>query len=108
MRPTRHNPSVLRSRILTLIFVVVWIVGFVPATVGAQGCAMCQTVMPRADEPLARGMFWSVLLLLSAPFVIGGMIGGWVFYQYRRARRPQRSAAVFPFHGERLTKFPLP
>ncbi|HXG22186.1 MAG TPA: hypothetical protein VNN62_24340 [Methylomirabilota bacterium] len=56
----------------------------------AQGCAICQTVLPQANEPLARGMFWSVLFLLSAPFAVGAVIGGWLLYQYRRANHTHR------------------
>jgi hypothetical protein len=57
----------------------------------AQGCAMCQAVLPPAGDPLARGMFWSVLFLLSAPFAVGAAIGGWLLYQYWRAAHPHRS-----------------
>ena len=64
----------------------------------AQGCAMCQTVMPRGDEPMARGMLWSVTLLMTAPFVVGGTIGGWLYYCHRITHRTQRirTAAVLP------------
>jgi hypothetical protein len=49
-------------------------------------CAMCQTVLPRGDDPLARGLFWSVLILLTAPFVVTGAIGGWVYYHSRKSQ----------------------
>ena len=49
----------------------------------AQGCAMCQTVLPQADEPIARGMFWCVMILLTAPFAVCATIGGWLVYHYR-------------------------
>jgi hypothetical protein len=65
-------------------------------SVEAQACAMCQTVIPQANEPIARGMFWSVLLLLTAPFAVSATVGGWIFYQYWRAKRTpanQRSTA---------------
>jgi hypothetical protein len=51
----------------------------------ASACAMCQTVLPRGDDPLARGLFWSMLILLTAPFVVTGAIGGWVYYHYRKS-----------------------
>ena len=51
----------------------------------AYACAMCQTVLPRGDDPLARGLFWSVLILLTAPFVVTGAIGGWIYYHYRKS-----------------------
>lgn len=58
---------------------------------------MCQTVLPQASEPIARGMFWCVLILLTAPFAICSTIGGWLFYQYRCASRGQSfTASVTP------------
>lgn len=51
----------------------------------AYACAMCQAVLPRGDDPLARGLFWSVLILLTAPFVVTGVIGGWIYYHHRKS-----------------------
>ncbi len=71
----------------------------------AQGCAMCQTVMPKGDEQLAHGMVVSVLLLMAMPFVVVTSIGGWVFYSYWRARRRQdRPASVLPLRFPSLSK----
>lgn len=50
----------------------------------AHACAMCQTVLPRGEESLGRGLFWSGLILLIAPFVVTGVIGGWVYYHFSR------------------------
>ena len=56
----------------------------------AQACAMCQTVMPRGDDPLARGLLLSMLILLIAPFVVSAAIGAWLYYCHRTARSPTR------------------
>ncbi len=48
---------------------------------------MCRTVMPQAHEPIARGMFWSVLFLMMAPFAVSAVIGGWLWQQYRSLQR---------------------
>jgi hypothetical protein len=59
---------------------------------------MCRTALT-GDDPLSEGIFWSVLLLMAAPFFVVGSIGGWLFYQYRRAQRPSRHIApVVPLH----------
>ncbi|NOT58360.1 MAG: hypothetical protein HOP18_27505 [Deltaproteobacteria bacterium] len=50
----------------------------------AYACAMCQTVLPRGEDSLGQGLLWSGLILLTAPFVVTGMIGGWVYYQFSR------------------------
>ena len=94
MRTPRHNSAVRLSRRAHILLLAVWVLAsFIPADLLAQGCAMCQTVMPRVGDPMARGMFWSVLLLMCAPFVVVGSIGGWLLYRYQRARRRQRTAA---------------
>ncbi len=100
MRTARHNPAVTFARNATIVFLVACSLAVMLSTqVLAQGCAMCQTVMPHANEPMARGMFWSVLFLMTAPFVVGVSIGGWLFYKYWSARRAQRTtASVLPLH----------
>ncbi|HKA54277.1 MAG TPA: hypothetical protein VKJ47_11505 [Candidatus Binatia bacterium] len=94
MRTARHNPAVTFFRNLTVALVALGALALLlPTHLLAQGCAMCQTVMPHGNEPMARGMFWSVLFLVTAPFAVGISIGGWLFYQHWSARRAQRTAA---------------
>jgi len=92
MTPARHNPAVFLLYCAAISSILLSVV-LIPVDVQAQGCAMCQTVMPKGDDPLARGLFWSVLLLMSMPFLIGGSIGGWLFYKHWRMRQEQRAAA---------------
>ena len=100
MHTTRHNSAVRLSRRVAILLVAMWgLASFVPPDLLAQGCAMCQTLMPHANEPMARGMFWSVLFLVTAPFAVGISIGGWLFYQHWSARQAQRATApVSPLH----------
>lgn len=69
---------------------------------------MCQTVLPNASEPIARGMFWCVLLLLTAPFAVSCTIGGWLFYQYWRHQRAEQkqevTAAVISFSTDKYNQ----
>ena len=53
----------------------------------AQGCAMCRTALGSADDPLARGFYWSVLLLISAPYAVFGSIAGGLVYRHVPASR---------------------
>lgn len=87
MRTTRHNPAVRFFWIGVLCLLAESALVLIPRDALAQGCSMCQTVMPHGNDPMARGMFWSVLLLMCAPFVVGTSIGGWLWYQHRRVRR---------------------
>jgi hypothetical protein len=62
----------------------------------AQGCAMCRTALS-GDDPLSQGIFWSVMLLMAAPFLVAGSIGGWLFYRYRRAQSTiPHTASILP------------
>ena len=48
---------------------------------------MCRTLVTSADDPLAHGLYWSVLFLGSMPFLLVGSVGGWLVYAHRRAAR---------------------
>jgi len=61
----------------------------VPATVLAQGCAMCATMVDGTDDPLARGLNVSILFMLSMPFLMVASVGTWFTYMYWRSR-PRR------------------
>ena len=94
---TRHNAAVLFFRSASLSLLFSSLMAALPVDVLAQGCAMCQTVMPKGDDPLARGMFWSVTLLMSMPFLVGGSIGGWLYYRYRHVPdAPKTAAPILP------------
>ena len=51
-----------------------------PQTVMA--CAVCIT---GADDSSANAFNWSMLFLLSTPYLVAGSIAGWLYYCYRRA-----------------------
>ena len=36
---------------------------------------------------MATGYFWSILAMMSAPFIMVGLIGGFLYYQIRKAQR---------------------
>ncbi len=84
---------------------LVWgLAGLFPAQALAQGCAMCKTALSGSEDPLAVGIFWSVMLMMGMPFVLFASIGGWIFYTYRNANRsPHPPAEVLPFDAT-LTK----
>ena len=51
----------------------------------AQGCAMCGTVLS-ADDPVTQGFNWSIAFLMAMPYLVFGMVGGWLVYV--RCRHP--------------------
>jgi hypothetical protein len=45
----------------------------------AQACAVCV-----GSSPEDAGYFWGVVFLMATPFAVGGLIGSWLWYHYRR------------------------
>ena len=78
MSRARHASALLFAGALVLL---------TRSDVAAQGCAMCRTALGSADDPLARGFYWSVLILISAPYVVFGSIAGWLVYRHVSASR---------------------
>ena len=70
----------------------------------AQGCAMCGTAIK--DDPTGRAISWSVLFLISAPYTVVGLIGGYIFYSYRRAAADRRASVIELFRTRRLARRP--
>ena len=70
----------LRKMVLTLLITTL-IVTIIP--ISLEACPACKNL----DEPIARGFNWSVLFMMAMPFAVFGVIGGSVFYSYRRANR---------------------
>jgi hypothetical protein len=55
---------------------------------------MCRGVVQSGTDPLAHGINTSVLFMVSMPFAVVGVIGGWLVYTYRRAGRVGRERAL--------------
>ena len=51
----------------------------------AQGCAMCGSSYGEGD-PTGRAISWSVLFLMTMPYVLMGSVAGVFFFAHRRAR----------------------
>ena len=79
--------------------------GLLPAQALAQGCAMCKTALSGSEDPLAVGIFWSVMLMMTMPFVLLASVGGWIFYTYRNASRSTHPPAeVLAFDSTQTKK----
>ena len=54
-------------------------------------CAMCGTALQDTDGPLTRGIFWSVVFLISLPYsIVAGFIG-FLYWRFRQARSAERA-----------------
>ena len=69
------------QKIVLGILLITFIIAIIPLTL--EACPACKNL----DEPIARGFNWSVLFMMAMPFTVVGVIGGSVYYQFRRAQR---------------------
>lgn len=68
----------IRKMVLSLLIAAL-IIASIPLSL--EACPACKNL----DEPIAKGFNWSVLFMMAMPFAVFGVIGGSVFYAYRRA-----------------------
>jgi hypothetical protein len=90
---------VTMRRLGSLVGALALLPGTLVATRGdalAQGCAMCRTALGDADDPLARGFYWSVLFLMSAPYIVAGAMGAWLAYRISVRRLPEAGLVTDP------------
>jgi len=60
------------------------------AAADALGCPNCKDAVNTADPQglnVARGYFYSILLMLAMPFTLAGSFGAYVWREMRRQRR---------------------
>ncbi len=48
-----------------------------------EACPACKTL----DDPISKGFNFSILFMMAMPFAVFTVIGGTVFWHYRRANR---------------------
>jgi len=75
------------------------------AAADAFGCPNCKDAVNTADADglnLARGYFYSILLMLAMPFTLAGSFGCYVWREMRRQQRDQARAGsdTAPFRSE--------
>jgi hypothetical protein len=52
----------------------------------AWACPSCKESLSASQANLARGFYYSILFMMSMPFLILGGIGGYFYWQIRKAR----------------------
>jgi hypothetical protein len=65
----------------------------------AFGCPNCKDAVDTSDPEglnLARGYFYSILLMLAMPFTLAGSFGCYVWREVRRQRREQGDGEAEP------------
>lgn len=64
------------------------------AAADAFGCPNCKDSVDTSDPAglnIARGYFYSILLMLAMPFALAGSFGCYVWREVRRQRREQET-----------------
>jgi hypothetical protein len=64
----------------------------------AEACPTCKEGLAGAGDghDLARGYYWSILFMMSMPFLILGGLAGYFYFEIRRARQTAPLADVPP------------
>ena len=84
-------------RYLRLAAVVVTVVALVAAD--ALGCPNCKDAVNTSDPDglnMARGYFYSILLMLAMPFTLAGTFGAYVWREMRKQQRSQSQDQLAP------------
>lgn len=88
------SASVRRAALMLFCLVLVFSIG----QDCLLACPTCKDGLAGNDPEhanLVRGYFWSIVFMMSMPFLIFASLGTYFYWQIRRARKPnQLSAAV--------------
>ena len=81
----------LQRHLSRAIVAVVCLTLFLGFSQVAQGCPSCQRALSDGSQGnLAAGIYYSILFMMSMPFAIVGVFGG---FAYRAVKREQRRIA---------------
>ena len=75
----------------------------------ALGCPTCKDGVAESDPEgmnLARGYFYSILIMLAMPFTLVGSFGIYVWREMRRQRQSSAGAAEQPLGGQGVASPP--
>jgi len=93
--PGEGYNSVVRSRSAIVAAALVALL----VAADAFGCPNCKDAVDTSDPEglnLARGYFYSILLMLAMPFTLAGSFGCYVWREMRRQRREQGDGEAGP------------
>lgn len=80
----------------TTLFIVVMLLVFAGIAETALACPTCKDGM--AGDPaysnMVNGYFWSIIFMMSMPFLVFSGVAAYFYYEVRRARIRQAAAAA--------------
>lgn len=94
-----HSIDGIPARLRTASRLVVCLVAVtvVLAAAEALGCPTCKDGVAESDPEgmnLARGYFYSILIMLAMPFTLAGSFGAYVWREMRRQELERRASAA--------------
>jgi hypothetical protein len=104
-------PSASPSGWLRRSLVVMAVIAVVSLLAGdALACPMCKAALGSADRShgdWVGGFFWSILFMISMPFIILGSFSGYMYVLVRRARRERSGRDTVGLGIERFVDGPV-
>ncbi len=70
-----------------LLLAVILVVGLQALAVACPTCKDGLAQNDPAGQSLAQGYFWSILFMMSMPFLLFSALGAYFYWEVRRARR---------------------
>lgn len=68
----------------------------------AWACPTCKDSIAQSDpsqSAVARGYYWSILFMMAMPFTLLSALGGYFYWEIRKARGRQASTSAEPVPG---------
>ncbi len=91
----KNGSSIVGTRNKTRILICLVVLLFVAST--ASACPTCKQALAQNDESqqaIVSGYFYSILFMMSMPFVIVGTFGSMAWFAIRRGHAEQASGAL--------------
>lgn len=83
----------MRRLIRQIFILVVFITALSLSTGLAAACPTCKAAMA-GNEHLIRGYFWSIIFMMSMPFLLFSSFASYFFYLVRKARAAEAMARL--------------
>jgi hypothetical protein len=82
-----------RNRLITVALALLLVVSIVTVAEACPGCAEAQAGQGPDRVNVVRGYFWSIVFMMSMPFLMLSGFGGYCYLQVRKARAEREAAS---------------
>ena len=99
-------PAVYRALKLTAVYASILLIVCVCLAGDALACPTCKDGLAENDpstQAMAAGYFYSILFMMSMPFLIIGTFGSFAYLSIRKARQAEALATASSLQEPKLT-----